>query len=72
MHIRTGRANDSVRVSAHGQHLLQLGRVGNGARVATLVLFASTASAQSVSNDFDMQFPNGNDTSLVSGVESFL
>jgi hypothetical protein len=40
--------------------------------VVAFALFASTASAQSVSNGFDLEFPNGNETSLVSAVESFL
>ena len=67
MHVRTTSANN-VRVFASGQRVMQLR--GARAMVVTLMVLASTASGQSVSTDFDMEFPNGNDTSLVSAVES--
>lgn len=46
--------------------------LGLGALALVMLCATSAAHAQRVSTDFDMEFPNGNETSLISEVESFL
>ncbi len=60
-------ANAASAVSA-----LHLRHTATATLTAVLALAASAATAQRVSTDFDMEFPNGNETSLISEVESFL
>jgi hypothetical protein len=49
-----------------------IGKFSRGALGVVLLSAASVATAQRVQTDFDMEFPNGNETSLISEVETFL